>query len=572
MDIFNTQLKEISQEIKDLLKEQRIKRNFNIEEYVQEKKNILNQYMNEYNLKSCVVGISGGIDSAIVLYLINEAKKEINSNIENIICVYMPVNNNGMSNKESSYLRAKELCDNIGVDLITLDLTNVNKAYEELIPNSINLDSNEWSKGQLVSYSRTPALYYVSTLLNQHNKKAIIVGTTNKDEGAYIGYIGKASDAMVDIQLISDIYKSEVYKIAKYLNVPESIINVAPSGDMYDSRKDEEVFGTSYDFVELYTYYLNNKDIINKLSNDKKEEFFIHSENIENLHKYNKHKYLACSQAIHLDILPSKVENGWNYNTYKRVESYFINQKLVYNDFINIFDKDYKIEHKIKKFYLTPKQTFQTKKVEMIQNVLKTNEIKSILNYLNNKNWIDVGYDGILKNFNENDNVGSKRVSIYSEEFANILWERVKSFYYDIKTDEYSLVDNDNHKEWRPIGINPLFRFIKYDKDNLLVNHYDSPYIIDGNKRTMKTLVIYLTTNTQGSTRFYKDEQDSLTIGKRDFKDWITSGNIDELDKEFYPKSGNVLTFNHRILHDSEPITINETKIIIRTDVIFEKI
>ena len=122
---------------------------------------------------------------------------------------------------------------------------------------------------------------------------------------------------MVDVQLISDIYKSEVYKVAEKLNIPKSILNVTPTGDMYDNRIDEEVFGASYDFVELYMYFLHlNKskkdDFKQSLSIEALSEFVFYSKNLEKLHKYNKHKYLAKSPAIHLDLYDSGLINGWD--------------------------------------------------------------------------------------------------------------------------------------------------------------------------------------------------------------------------------------------------------------------
>ena len=157
------------------------------------------------------------------------------------------------------------------------------------------------------------------SLLNQTGFGAIICGTTNKDEGAYLGYVGKASDGMVDVQIISDIHKSEVYQVAEELEIPESIIKAVPTGDMYDNRTDETVFGASYDFVELYLNYLNfdkqqKIQFVNSLDEISKQQFDLYSKNLENLHKYNAHKYLSKSPAVHLDLYDSHINGGWeNY-------------------------------------------------------------------------------------------------------------------------------------------------------------------------------------------------------------------------------------------------------------------
>ena len=90
---------------------------------------------------------------------------------------------------------------------------------------------------------------------------------------------------------------------------------------MYDSRTDETVFGASYDFVELYLNYLNMEEsekekILNNLNEESRKQFDLYSKNLENLHRYNLHKYMSKSPAIHLDLWDSSVKGGWD-NYYK---------------------------------------------------------------------------------------------------------------------------------------------------------------------------------------------------------------------------------------------------------------
>ena len=105
--------------------------------------------------------------------------------------------------------------------------------------------------------------------------------------------------------------------MAKELDIPKSIIGVIPSGDMYDSRSDETVFGASYDFVELYLNYLNmdnmeKEKLINSLDEESKKQFEFYGNNLENLHRYNSHKYISKSPAVHLDLYDSSVKGGWD--------------------------------------------------------------------------------------------------------------------------------------------------------------------------------------------------------------------------------------------------------------------
>ncbi len=110
MNIYNKKLKSLSKNLNIILNNERIKRNFNIENYIEEKSLMINNYMKDNKLSSCVIGISGGIDSAITLALLNNAKEDFNSQIKNIICVYMPVENGSMSNVDDSYQRSLDLC------------------------------------------------------------------------------------------------------------------------------------------------------------------------------------------------------------------------------------------------------------------------------------------------------------------------------------------------------------------------------------------------------------------------------------------------------------------------------
>ena len=319
MKVYNEQSdRNLSEQLKEIEKEKRKKRNFNPKDYIEQKSNLLNEYMNKYGLKACVIAISGGIDSAVVLGIVKKASEQTNSPIKKIMPMLLPIlKSTGVTNQNEATNRGKELCEKLDLKPYIIDLTSVNNEIRKSLEPVIEIKGEDWAIGQLGPYSRTPVLYYTTSLLNQERFGAIICGTTNKDEGAYLGYVGKASDGMVDVQVISDIHKSEVYQVARELGIPKSIIEAIPSGDMYDSRTDETVFGASYDFVELYLNYLNMEDsekekLISSLDEKSKEQFDFYAKNLENLHKYNLHKYMAKSPAVHLDLYDSSVKGGWD--------------------------------------------------------------------------------------------------------------------------------------------------------------------------------------------------------------------------------------------------------------------
>lgn len=331
MKVYNEKSdKPISNLLLNVIEEMRNKKSFNAKNYVEKKAELLNNYMRKFNLKSCVVAVSGGIDSAVVLGIINYAYKQENSPIKKVIPLLLPITKStGVTNQESATERGIELCNKLNLKPYIIDLSKINTNIRNDLESVLGIEGKDWAIGQLGPYSRTPILYYTTSLLCQEGLNAIICGTTNKDEGTYLGYVGKASDGMVDVQIISDIHKSEVYKVGKYLKIPNSIMEVTPSGDMYDNRVDEDVFGAPYDFVELYLNYLNYSykekiELLDSLDEYSRKQFKFYAKNLENLHKYNLHKYMACSPAIHLDLWDSSVKGGW--------EGYFERLQKIMND------------------------------------------------------------------------------------------------------------------------------------------------------------------------------------------------------------------------------------------------
>lgn len=302
----------------------RARRNFNVEAVIEEKITVLNDYYRASGLKSAVVAVSGGIDSAVVLGLVEMASRADDSPIERIVAVTMPaVTSDGVTGQELARDLAYQVCEAFGVERMRFYMDGIVKAIIDEVEGQLgrpNEEKTQWCRGQVVSYARTPAYYYATSVLNAQGQPGLVIGTTNLSEGGYLGYFGKASDGMVDVQLISDLYKSEVYQIGAFLGVPEDVLYRAPTGDMFDATTDEVVFGAPYDFVELYQEYMRGDnalryDIMVALGGGNHSEATAqwdeYSGNLERMHRYNAHKYLGRSPAVHLDVLDCGVPNGW---------------------------------------------------------------------------------------------------------------------------------------------------------------------------------------------------------------------------------------------------------------------
>ncbi|MBI2464662.1 NAD(+) synthase [Candidatus Shapirobacteria bacterium] len=319
MKVFNPAAQQMtSPQLIALLEKFRVDRGFDTTSYLQKKSALLNEYFRKSGLSGVVIGISGGVDSAVALGIIHYASTQPDSPIKKIIPALVPIYDSGTTNQDKALSRGREVASSMGLTTVEVDVTKVHLLMKETVDNAAEMTGDDWASGQLVSTIRTPAFYYLTSLLNQHGNPALLIGTTNRDEGSYLGFFGKASDGMNDIQIISDIHKSEVYDLAHALKLPQSVLEAIPTGDMFDARTDEEVFGTSYDFVELYENYLclpteEQQKIVAGFDKEAADQFTELSARLEKLHSYNAHKYLVGLPAIHLDIYTRLVPGGWKY-------------------------------------------------------------------------------------------------------------------------------------------------------------------------------------------------------------------------------------------------------------------
>lgn len=581
MRVYNSASQQaLEPELSEALAQIRKKRQFCPHTYIAGKAALLNSYMQDNGLSACVAGISGGIDSAIVLAIIKAAAECDASPIMTIAPLIIPVLTKGATNQEKAADKANIVIRHLGLKAAYADFSPHVNAIQYVIDNALLLKGEAWSAGQLASYVRTPALYYAASLLAENGNPAVVVGTTNRDEGSYLGFFGKASDSMVDIQLISDIHKSEVYQVAGVLNIPDQIINAVPAGDMFDGRADEDVFGTSYDFVELYTSLLalsleKREKVISPWSEKAKNHYAECVGKLEKLHRHNAHKYKVGSPALHLDIYESAVPGGWQYGikspTFPDVSwEKFVAPFVLSDSVINLL-----ASHE-------PTCRADTKlngKIDQIEALLNKAEITAIIHETNGKEWQDANHYGKASATVQQGKTGSLRLSTYNRPMADILWNRLQAcvaplFYSPADTH----IDTAEAELWRPVGVNPLFRFIRYENGGSLVGHYDAPHDFGNGCKTLKSLIIYLTDAAvplQGATRFLSDFQDELPVHKRNYSDWDRCGFPGEIVCSVDPVAGNALLFDHRILHDCDvwvPAFEGDYKLILRTDIIYQMI
>ena len=203
-------------------------------------------YAEKHNIKALVVGVSGGIDSAVTSTL------AVQTGVTTY-CILMPIHQNPEhTNRGKEHIKWLKRKYNNVVEL-TFDLT---EAYETL-KSTFNPYVTDLSLANTRARLRMTTLYNIAQM-----QEGLVVGTGNKVEDFGVGFYTKYGDGGVDISPIADLMKSEVYAIGKELGIIDSIIQAAPTDGLFgDSRSDEDQLGATYDELEWAMNYKGNNDL-----------------------------------------------------------------------------------------------------------------------------------------------------------------------------------------------------------------------------------------------------------------------------------------------------------------------
>lgn len=210
----------------------------------------------------------------------------------------------------------------------------------------------------------------------------------------------------------------------------------------------------------------------------------------------------------------------------------------------------------------------------LLKNVLSIEDCHELMNLMElSPNHESVSVQG---NKDVSDSrIGSTRTTIWAPRLADSLWDRIQPLIGELICDEFTLTDwhqgDHTRQAWIPISVSPLLRFMRYDKGGKHYAHYDAGYIYnDDSYRTLDSIVIYLTKNDSGATRFVDDKQ-SGPVWDRNHNDWTRETQESEVLFESLPYPGNILLFNHRMCHDvGEYLGHEGPRIIIRGDIVYK--
>lgn len=201
----------------------------------------IKQQVNDSGAKGIVLGLSGGIDSAVVAAL---AKGAVGK--DNLLVLFLPCNSNPQDLKD-----AKLVAHELGLKSKLVDLSAVYNNFLKVLPGAISL-----ARGNLKPRLRMSTLYYFANKLNY-----LVCGTGNKSE-LMVGYFTKYGDGGVDILPIADLFKRQVRQLAKELKIPQGIITKAPTAGLWNGQTDEGELGITYNELD---------DILDRFCNHKQQ-------------------------------------------------------------------------------------------------------------------------------------------------------------------------------------------------------------------------------------------------------------------------------------------------------------
>ncbi len=221
----------------------------------------LREQVKNAHAQGLIVGLSGGIDSALVGYLIAQACPN------DALGVILPCHSSGQD-REDAILGARA----VKLPWLELDLSEPHSLLWEGANELLGLDpaENKGANGNLRARLRMSALYTLASLKNY-----LVVGTDNKAE-YYIGYFTKYGDGGVDLLPIGSLTKAEVYLWAREAGIPQKILAKAPSAGLWPGQTDESELGLSYSSIDQY---LEGKEVSER-----------ERERIEQLHGITEHK------------------------------------------------------------------------------------------------------------------------------------------------------------------------------------------------------------------------------------------------------------------------------------------
>ncbi len=219
------------------------KLDLNLKEVHNELVEFLRENFKKAGFSKAVLGLSGGIDSALVAYLLRDALGK-----ENVLAIMMPYK----SSNPDSLNHAKLVIKDLKINSKTIEITDMVDAYFKNEKEATSL-----RMGNKMARERMSILFDYSSKEN-----ALVVGTSNKTE-IYLGYSTQFGDSACALNPIGDLYKTNIWDLSRYLKIPNELIEKKPSADLWEGQTDEQEMGLTYKEADqvLYRMLEENKTV-----------------------------------------------------------------------------------------------------------------------------------------------------------------------------------------------------------------------------------------------------------------------------------------------------------------------
>lgn len=219
------------------------KLDLNLKEVHNELVEFLRENFKKAGFSKAVLGLSGGIDSALVAYLLRDALGK-----ENVLAIMMPYK----SSNPDSLNHAKLVVEDLKINAKTIEITDMIDAYFKN-----EKDASSLRMGNKMARERMSILFDYSSKEN-----ALVVGTSNKTE-IYLGYSTQFGDSACALNPIGDLYKTNIWDLSRYLKIPNELIEKKPSADLWEGQTDEQEMGLTYKEADqvLYRMLEENKTV-----------------------------------------------------------------------------------------------------------------------------------------------------------------------------------------------------------------------------------------------------------------------------------------------------------------------
>lgn len=202
--------------------------------------NKLKEKLKETNSKGVIFGLSGGIDSAVIAYLCNNAIKE------KTLAMIMP---DSKISPESETSDAIKIVDELGLNYKLLDINSIHKEFNMV------LEPEDRALGNLRARIRMNVLYYYANL-----KNLMVLGSSDKSE-YNIGYFTKFGDGAADTLPIVSLYKTQVREMGKSLGISQSVISKKSSPHLWPNHEAEYEIGAEYEQIDIILHCMLEKNL-----------------------------------------------------------------------------------------------------------------------------------------------------------------------------------------------------------------------------------------------------------------------------------------------------------------------